>query len=61
MVFLGGAVLANIVCVDGQIVACNIFVHLANLWQMADKDDMWISRQEWQEEGPRVLEKLGKR
>jgi actin-related protein 2 len=40
MVFLGGAVLANI---------------------MADKEDMWISKQEWQEQGPRILEKLGPR
>ena len=40
MVFLGGAVLANI---------------------MADKDDMWVTKQEWEEQGPRVLEKLGPR
>ncbi|KAL8989826.1 MAG: hypothetical protein Q9177_001370 [Variospora cf. flavescens] len=40
MVFLGGAVLANI---------------------MADKEDMWISKQEWQEQGPRILSKLGPR
>ncbi|KAM9901211.1 hypothetical protein OXX79_004679 [Metschnikowia pulcherrima] len=40
MVFIGGAVLANI---------------------MANKDHMWISRQEWEEQGPRVLEKLGPR
>ncbi|KAK9462463.1 actin family [Lipomyces oligophaga] len=40
MVFLGGAVLANI---------------------MADKEHMWISKQEWEEQGPRVLEKLGPR
>lgn len=40
MVFLGGAVLANI---------------------MADKENMWISKQEWQEQGPRALEKLGPR
>ncbi|KAL8847838.1 MAG: hypothetical protein Q9221_007140 [Calogaya cf. arnoldii] len=39
MVFLGGAVLANI---------------------MADKENMWISKQEWQEQGPRILSKLGK-
>ncbi|CAD6574145.1 MAG: Arp2/3 complex subunit, actin nucleation center [Alectoria sarmentosa] len=38
MVFLGGAVLANI---------------------MADKENMWITKQEWQEQGPRILEKLG--
>ncbi|KAF6221220.1 hypothetical protein HO133_002075 [Letharia lupina] len=40
MVFLGGAVLANI---------------------MADKENMWITKQEWQEQGPRILEKLGPR
>ena len=31
------------------------------LLQMADKENMWISKQEWQEQGPRVLEKLGPR
>lgn len=40
MVFIGGAVLANI---------------------MADKDHMWISKQEWEEQGPQVLSKLGPR
>lgn len=40
MVFIGGAVLANI---------------------MADKIHMWISKEEWEEQGPRVLEKLGPR
>ncbi|KAK8073447.1 actin-like protein 2 [Apiospora phragmitis] len=40
MVFLGGAVLANI---------------------MADKESMWISKQEWEEQGPKILEKLGPR
>lgn len=40
MVFIGGAVLANI---------------------MADKDHMWISKQEWEEQGPRILSKLGPR
>lgn len=40
MVFLGGAVLANI---------------------MADKESMWISKQEWEEQGSRSLEKLGPR
>ncbi|KAK9330404.1 actin family [Lipomyces starkeyi] len=40
MVFLGGAVLANI---------------------MADKEYMWISKEEWEEQGPRILEKLGPR
>ena len=40
MVFLGGAVLANI---------------------MADKENMWISKAEWEEQGTRALEKLGAR
>lgn len=40
MVFLGGAVLANI---------------------MADKDQMWITKAEWEEEGARALAKLGPR
>ena len=40
MVFLGGAVLANI---------------------MAQNESMWITQQEWAEQGPRVLEKLGPR
>jgi actin-related protein 2 len=41
MVFLGGAVLANI---------------------MADKENMWITKAEWAEQGPaRCLEKLGPR
>lgn len=57
MVFLGGAVLANIVS--------KLFNH--GLWsslkgsQMADKENMWISKQEWEEQGPRILEKLGPR
>lgn len=40
MVFLGGAVLANI---------------------MKGNDHMWISKQEWEEQGPRALTKLGPR
>ncbi|KAI5290795.1 Arp2/3 complex subunit, actin nucleation center [Ascosphaera aggregata] len=40
MVFLGGAVLANL---------------------LADRDNMWVSKQEWEEQGPRALEKLGPR
>ncbi len=38
MVFLGGAVLADI---------------------MKDKDNFWLTREEYQEKGVRVLEKLG--
>jgi actin-related protein 2 len=40
MVFIGGAVLANV---------------------MKDKDDFWMSREEYEEKGVRVLEKLGVR
>jgi actin-related protein 2 len=40
MVFLGGAVLANI---------------------MAEREDMWVSKAEWEEQGARALEKLGAR
>ncbi|EWZ28195.1 actin-related protein, ARP2 class [Fusarium oxysporum Fo47] len=40
MVFLGGAVLANI---------------------MADKESTWVTKAEWEQQGPRVLEKLGPR
>ena len=29
--------------------------------QMADKENMWISKQEWEEQGARALEKLGAR
>lgn len=56
MVFLGGAVLANIVSV---IKKSTLNVILPS--QMADKDNMWVTKQEWQEQGPRVLEKLGPR
>lgn len=40
MVFIGGAVLANV---------------------MKDKDDFWMSREEYLEKGVKVLEKLGVR
>lgn len=40
MVFLGGAVLANI---------------------MHDKEQMWITKEEWEEQGARILSKLGPR
>jgi actin-related protein 2 len=32
---------------------------LANI--MADKESMWVTKAEWEEQGPRVLEKLGPR
>lgn len=38
MVFLGGAVLADI---------------------MKNKDSFWVTKQEWEEQGIRALEKLG--
>lgn len=28
---------------------------------MADKENMWITKQEWEEQGPQVLTKLGPR
>ena len=40
MVFLGGAVLADI---------------------MKNREEFWISREEWFEQGTRALEKLGRR
>ncbi|KAF2169888.1 hypothetical protein M409DRAFT_20302 [Zasmidium cellare ATCC 36951] len=40
MVFLGGAVLANI---------------------MSERDNMWVSKQEWEEQGAAALKKLGER
>ena len=40
MVFIGGAVLANI---------------------MKDKNHLWVTRQEWEEQGARALDKLGPR
>ena len=57
MVFLGGAVLANIV--SRLLPSRRNYVLTAA--QMADKENMWISKQEWQEQGPRILEKLGPR
>lgn len=39
MVFLGGAVLADI---------------------MKNREEFWISREEWQEQGARALDKLGR-
>ena len=61
MVFLGGAVLANIVS-DLLSAGSSWTRWLTFLFlQMADKENMWITKQEWQEQGPRVLEKLGPR
>jgi len=58
MVFLGGAVLANIVRQPPNNSTLN---SLTNDSQMADRHDMWISKQEWEEQGARALEKLGSR
>lgn len=57
MVFLGGAVLANIVCFLFFLLS----KEATNDAQMADKENMWISKQEWEEQGARALEKLGAR
>lgn len=57
MVFLGGAVLANIV---SRLLPWRQH-HVLTAAQMSDKENMWISKQEWQEQGPRILEKLGPR
>ena len=56
MVFLGGAVLANIVSVFSA-----LSLSIAHDMQMADKENMWITRAEWAEQGARALEKLGPR
>jgi actin-related protein 2 len=63
MVFLGGAVLANIVsCFIRATVERRALAMLTVASsQMADKEDMWISKQEWEEQGARALEKLGTR
>lgn len=58
MVFLGGAVLANIVSYPPL---SPFDREPTNSEQMADKENMWISKQEWQEQGSRALEKLGAR
>lgn len=63
MVFLGGAVLANIVCslLSKSPYSKNQLKVVLMTLQMADKENMWITKQEWEEQGPRVLEKLGPR
>ena len=62
MVFLGGAVLANIVSQPQDFPAHISLRQLTAIYiQMADKENMWITKQEWQEQGPRILEKLGPR
>jgi len=59
MVFLGGAVLANIVSSPHRY---SLTLMCANARsQMADKENMWISKAEWEEQGPRAIEKLGSR
>lgn len=63
MVFLGGAVLANLVSIPLHLpLQRKRKSQLADhLKQIADKEDMWVTRQEWQEEGARALAKLGPR
>lgn len=62
MVFLGGAVLANIVSQSREFPGHILLRLLTTIYiQMADKENMWITKQEWQEQGPRILEKLGPR
>ena len=77
MVFLGGAVLANIVshrflvpatdspspfCFAPSLKSLSMqSIQLTAAPQMADKENMWITKQEWEEQGARALEKLGKR
>ena len=59
MVFLGGAVLANLV---SELLHFPLLHYVSNItMQIADKDDMWVSKQEWQEQGARALAKLGPR
>ena len=60
MVFLGGAVLANIVRLSVRYLSCEPLLTYTHA-QMADKENMWISKQEWEEQGPRAMEKLGPR
>ena len=56
MVFLGGAVLANIVSGHGPLLLPT------DASQMADKHNMWVTKQEWEELGPvQALQKLGPR
>lgn len=58
MVFLGGAVLANIV----GVLLRQQHRHMLTRMQMADKESMWVTKQEWDELGPaRAMEKLGAR
>lgn len=40
----------------------HLLSHKTNIkCQIADKDDMWVSKQEWEEQGARALAKLGPR
>lgn len=58
MVFLGGAVLANLV---RTLKTTLPYPPYLTLFQIADKEDMWVSKQEWEEQGARALAKLGPR
>ena len=57
MVFLGGAVLANIVSSFSRPRTSN----RTDKVKMSNQPQMWVSKQEWQEQGVRSLEKLGGR
>jgi hypothetical protein len=56
MVFLGGAVLANLVRINTPM---GFLGDVSNISQIADKEDMWVTKQEWEEQGVRALAKLG--
>ncbi len=60
MVFLGGAVLANLVRHSIKYPKHHMYLRTPQK-QIADKEDMWVSKQEWQEQGARALAKLGPR
>lgn len=58
MVFLGGAVLANLVSSIEHSIQGKTFILTI---QIADKEDMWVTKQDWAEQGGRALSKLGPR
>jgi actin-related protein 2 len=61
MVFLGGAVLANLVR-SWFPFYCRAHPFTYRIMkQIADKEDMWVTKQEWEEQGARALAKLGPR
>src|SRR5437762_9820258 len=54
MVFLGGAVLANVMKDHGN-------MYLPSLPLSTVADERWVTKQEWEELGARSLDKLGNR